>query len=160
MPAFGPLTAPDAAAIACWVASQQDVTLFAGPDLEYPLEPEGLLGLIGPRYRTWVLAEAGRPVATGSLTFKPDAARARLCRILVDPARRGEGWGRRITEFLIARALDEPWVATLELGVYVHNRGAVALYRSLGFDPVGEPEDRDVVGESWTILQLERPASP
>jgi ribosomal protein S18 acetylase RimI-like enzyme len=80
----------------------------------------------------------GEIVATGMLQPERDG-RGRIVRVSVDRARRRQGFGRQVVEELVRRArrrgmlevvvlTDTPWTS------------AVALYRSCGFDDVGQDD--------------------
>jgi ribosomal protein S18 acetylase RimI-like enzyme len=87
-----------------------------------------------------VVAEiGGEIVATGMLRPEGDG-RGRIVRVSVDQAHRQRGFGRQLVEELVRRArrrgmlevvvlTDTPWTS------------ALALYRSCGFNDVGEDEN-------------------
>lgn len=153
-----PLTPGFAEVIASWATSQAEVVLFAGPGVLWPLSANALLASDGEAGRqVLVLTDArDNPVATGSLVPKSDRV-VRISWVLVDPARRGEGWGRRMLEALIARAESDPSVQATELGVFTHNRVALALYERLGFTPTATARTAEVGDESWHSIDLIRP---
>lgn len=150
-----PATPSDAAAAARWVASAEDVLVFAGPRLAYPLDPASLLE---PGPDGWVahaLRDGGTTVGIGSVR-RVDATTARVGRVLVDPSRRGEGWGRALMVALVEAAAALPGVRTVTLGVWRTNTGALALYRTLGFVETGVRETR--VGDAvWESLEMALP---
>lgn len=83
--------------------------------------------MLMPGVQTWVLTD---PKVIGFVTFDAD----QLLGLGVEPARRGEGHGRR----LLAHALTPERLMLLQVGA--ENRAALALYRSVGFtvDPDGD----------------------
>jgi ribosomal protein S18 acetylase RimI-like enzyme len=100
----------------------------------------------------------GQPVATGSILITSQEW-ARIGRVLVDPARRGEGFGRSIMQALIEEASARPHVRLIRLGVYQRNAAARALYESLGFKTMAtqKPGRTTVVeGEKWPSVEIER----
>lgn len=152
---LAPATPSDAAAAARWVASAEDVLVFAGPRLAHPLDPASLLE---PGPDGWVahaLRDGGTTVGIGSVR-RVDATTARVGRVLVDPSRRGEGWGRALMVALVEAAAALPGVRTVTLGVWRTNTGALALYRTLGFVETGVRETR--VGDAvWESLEMALP---
>jgi ribosomal protein S18 acetylase RimI-like enzyme len=106
----------------------------------------------------FVLADSGRPVASGSFVTKQDGQLLRIGRVVVDSARRGEGWGRRLLQALLDRADADPQVTATELGVFTHNLVARGLYERLGFVAAGETSTIEVDSEPWHMLDLRRPA--
>ena len=141
-----PATLDDAAVAAQWVGTAEDVLVFAGPRMRYPLTASALLDPGPEGWTCFVLRNAGSPVAIGSVR-RVDAGTARIGRVLVNPEGRGQGHGRRVMELLIAEAFRLPGVRAITLGVWASNTGARALYRSLGFvdvatrtTPMGDQE--------------------
>jgi protein-tyrosine phosphatase len=98
----------------------------------------------------YLAGEPGRePIATVTLLWEdpefwgdrpPDAGYVH--RLAVDPTRSGEGWGRRIVEWAVARvrARGRAWV---RLDCVAANAGIRRYYRELGFAEVGEVAVRD-----------------
>lgn len=156
MDALKPITGTHAQTVSAWVRSTSEAVLFGGPDMSWPLPPQLLLGTA--ELQVFVLTDPdGSPVATGSLRLLEDGRRGHIGRVLVDPARRGEGWGRRLMLALIDRAWADPGVRAVSLRVYTHNRPATTLYEQLGFLPHGEPRTTDVEGQAWTGIEMRLP---
>ncbi len=61
-----------------------------------------------------------------------------LARLMVDRSRQGKGYGRAATEAVVERLRAEPGCKQVMLSVNPANRGAQALYASLGFVKTGE----------------------
>lgn len=83
----------------------------------------------------WVVEDAGRIVATGGVLLHDDAGE--LKGLYVDPAARGQGWGRRLTELAMdfaRRAGKRRFVLWSDTRFTRAHR----LYRSMGFAPIGE----------------------
>jgi ribosomal-protein-alanine N-acetyltransferase len=85
--------------------------------------------------RKQVLLGPRRPV--GFVIFRSAAGEAEILTIAVDPAHRGRGHGRQLMEET-SRRLYRDRIEALFLEVEETNRAALALYRSLGFEKVGE----------------------
>ena len=99
---------------------------------------------------------SGRIVATASLFAKEDGALLRVGRVIVDPSRRGEGWGRRVMEELLALTDADPSVRATELGVFRHNRVARELYERLGYARAPGSITVEVDGELWQTEEFVR----
>ena len=149
--------------ISGWVGSRAEVTMFGGTRLSWPLSTEEVLAMAEePGREVYVLLDQQRlPVATGSVLIKADGS-ARIGRVLVDPQRRGEGFGRDIMEALIEYGEAQSSVGVIRLGVYEHNTVAQGLYERLGFKATSEHRHAVAVedGARWVSVQLERPVSP
>jgi ribosomal protein S18 acetylase RimI-like enzyme len=119
--------------IVTWVPDLEASQRWGGPMMVYPLTPEILIGLINPKVvRTFVMVdEADAVMGVGQIYFK-EPSRFHLARIMVDPAARGQGHGRKLVEMLMNRS----WIVPdryFTLNVNFKNKRAQNLYESLGF---------------------------
>ena len=112
--------------------------LLTQPD-EYPdLEGERAFIRAHERHDGGVLlvAQAGeRPIAVSGLhqgSRRRNAHTAELG-IMVEREWRGRGVGRALIEFVLDWARANPVLERVTLGVWSSNRGAIELYRSMGF---------------------------
>ena len=103
-----------------WVA-RLDRTAF-GAAWKHPAEHEVL----------WLLPE----VAFARWACIPAAGEAELLRIAVDPAHRGQGWGRILLE-ACQRELAAAGLELLYLEVRPSNTSAMGLYRACGWERCG-----------------------
>ena len=92
-----------------------------------------------PGVHPWLLVGPdGSPVAYGEVWDDAEEDEAELARLIVDPARRRRGHGRRLVGALLARARATGRAACF-LRVAPGNSAALGLYRSAGFADV-DPE--------------------
>lgn len=84
--------------------------------------------------RIYLAAEDGGLIGFGGVMVVGEEAH--ISNLLVDPARRGEGLGRRLMVGLIQSAV-ELGAKSLTLEVRSKNEAALGLYESLGLAPVG-----------------------
>ena len=75
--------------------------------------------------------------------------------IVVHPGAERQGIGRRLLSSLIEWARAAPGVRKIELNVRSTNAGAIALYRSLGFEEQGRQRERICIDELTFIDDLE-----
>ena len=154
--AFTPLTPALAAKVVTWLHSAAETAMFAGPSLPWPLTADELVSVAASEQRrAWVLVDEEEPVAFGTYRLLGDAAR--IGWVVVNPVRRGEGWGRALMVTLVESASAEPGVRRITLGVYEQNSTARALYADLGFLDSGERRTTLVDGSEWISLDLELP---
>ncbi len=101
----------------------------------------------------WFVIEAlGEPVGAIALyDLSPDGAEAEWGRFVLDPERRGRGWGRRSLQLLIAHARSLG-IGRLRCEVLAGNAVAEGLYHRLGFVETGSYEQ-----EGRRFLQLALP---
>ena len=88
-----------------------------------------------PDVHPHLLRDGERAVGYGEVWEDPEEDEAELARIIIDPARRGEGLGRVLVALLADRArqlgYERIWVR-----VVPHNTAALACYAGAGFEPV------------------------
>jgi ribosomal protein S18 acetylase RimI-like enzyme len=82
----------------------------------------------------------------------PDSTR--IGWVLVDPKRRGLGWGRVLVTHLVRLACDTG-AERITLGVYQDNLPARALYADLGFVDTGNRRVTQVDGQARVSLDFE-----
>ena len=83
-----------------------------------------------------LVARAGDGPIAGYALFHQAAGEAELLRLGVAPGERGRGTGRMLVEAGLRRLADRG-TTLCHLEVRVDNEPALALYRRLGFRPVG-----------------------
>lgn len=96
--------------------------------------------MLSPRAEVWVVDdETDGIVATA--TLKPNQQglgdHVANASFMVDPSCTGRGVGRRLAEAVLDRARELGYQGMQFNAVVATNQGAVALWRSLGFDVVG-----------------------
>ncbi|HUR74221.1 MAG TPA: GNAT family N-acetyltransferase [Sporichthya sp.] len=120
-------------------------------------EPEARAGWLPPHARVFVAVEAGRVVGTAKLVrnFGGPAAHVANASFVVDPAAAGRGIGRALGEHVLAAARAAGYRAMQFNAVVETNTGAVALWRSLGFDILTTvPEAFDHPGQGLVGLHV------
>jgi GNAT superfamily N-acetyltransferase len=147
--ALRPFAPADDAALLSWVPDAVALERVAGLTLTWPLTAEQLQGLRDePAFIAFTAHEPATPaVPVAHLEIvRLGPTEARLARVVVDPARRGEGLAKPI----VGAALD--WAAEhgftdAELRVFADNTPAIRTYTAVGFT-TSEPypgDDRIVV---------------
>jgi ribosomal protein S18 acetylase RimI-like enzyme len=147
-----PSTGADAELVVSWVPDSAALYFLTGPRLSWPVTSEALLMLQGGTagLTAWALVDPGSPGAPiGHVDITVENDRASLSRVIVDPARRGEGLGRQLLLLAIAKA-HELGASVVDLNVIEGNNTAIQLYLSLGFTVNVESIRPDVV--SMTLL--------
>lgn len=128
-------TAPapeQAATIASWSVSADETLAWVSSST--PVTADTVRGWwddadVAPRI---LLDPAGTPVAYGEVWDDAEEDEVELARLVVDPARRREGVGRRLVAALLEVAREHGRTATF-LRVVPENAAARALYRATGF---------------------------
>ena len=135
-----------AATIAGWPTSADEAYRWCGqrevrPDMvaEWALAED---------VRAFVLVDDGIPVGYGELWLdEGEEGEIELSRLIVAPARRGQGVGRALVEALTGAARQHP-TGLIFLRVHPDNAIAARVYRAAGFRPV----DQDTAAE-WNARQ-------
>ncbi len=145
--------ASDLTAVVDWVPDSDALYLFAATSLTWPLTPQQLADVgEAPGRTSWMLIDAAdpsTPLAHADVTVKGD--RARIGRVIVDPARRGRGLGAALVRALIGEA-RRVGCTRVDLVVIPGNARAFRTYEGLGFryDPAS-----DIDGMLGMTLELE-----
>lgn len=92
-----------------------------------------------PDVTAFVLERGGTPVAYGEVWRDEAEDEAELARIVVDPAARGRGVGRRFVGMLAAEA-RRSGLSEVVLRVHPTNAAALACYAAAGFERYGPEE--------------------
>lgn len=77
--------------------------------------------------------------------------------VIVDPEKRGKGYGKRMLQLGIKFAKETFGAKKFSLGVFENNESAYHCYKSVGFKDtvLAEAEKYTVLGEEWKCLELE-----
>jgi RimJ/RimL family protein N-acetyltransferase len=153
-----PFRPEDDEVLISWVRSPEELFLFAGSSLRWPLTARQLNDVRrAPGARAWTgVDEHDEPVGHAELWRQSDG-RARLALVLFAPEQRGRGYGRALLAAILdqARELDYPGV---ELAVYSGNDLARQLYASLGFEHRGPSSEQH--GLDRMTMSLDSHARP
>ena len=147
-----PPTKADYLDLAAWITDAEACDRWAGPRLPFPFAAPSLEHLLAEEGRRACALSDAAGGFWGFAQYWQEAPPAwHLGRLIVAPEARGQGYGRRLCELLIA-ATDGAR-HTLTLRVRRDNAVAHALYTSLGFLP-SEAESTPMA------LLMRRPAAP
>lgn len=140
-----------------WIPNEEAMVMWSGPTFSWPLDRFQLqkyLTNVHRRYWTAVDDSTGAVVGHGSVLLDDEARTCRLGFVLVDPGRRGEAFGRKMTRLLTDTAFKTEAVSELTLGVYAHNTHARSLYESLGFRGSDVVMRTAVADQIWEVLSM------
>lgn len=132
---FHRITGPAAAEAARGLAAVLVESFAVEPERRVAIELEAVQSLTADAYHAILVRVDDRPAAVARRTTFANASY--LSSIGTDPAFRGLGLGRLVTSLIVADSLaaGSRWTY---LGVFEDNDVAQRLYRSIGFDPIGE----------------------
>ena len=75
--------------------------------------------------------------------------------IVVDAARRGQGYGREMLALAKRFCFDILGMKRITLGVFHINRRAMDCYEAAGFHPFSADETFDYHGREWKVIEME-----
>ena len=139
----------DYAALATWIPGEGECVRWAGPLLPFPCAAHELAArLNSPGISSLVLTDADSfddaTLGFGQFWMREPNS-VHLGRIIVAPALRGRGYGKALCRLLLDAALQTTCVRAATLRVFRDNGSAMNLYRGLGFEPVEELSDDEVL---------------
>ena len=147
----------DAAVILSWPVSETAFYKWtAGVLGPYPLTEERF-GRLRMASR-FTLLDGGVPAGFFTLRRpEDDPAAVRFGFVIVDPAKRGRGYGREMLRLGLLYARSLPGVRRATLAVFENNEPAWRCYRAAGFRDLDlpEPETYTVLGETWRCRTME-----
>jgi RimJ/RimL family protein N-acetyltransferase len=120
--------------VSSWIRSDYEA-FFLAPRTRPPITPERIREWSGPGRMQAVLVESGSfaPVAYGELNVMENAAAEFwLGHLIVDPARRGDGYGTRLTRMLLHHAFVRLAAKRVSLVVFYENYAAISAYKAAG----------------------------
>ena len=149
-----PFDSTDFPLMRAWAPTSGDVYLFAGSARHWPLTDATMTSWLTAADATAFTAvlDAEPRVRVGHIELVSTGDHsARIARVLLDPARRGRGFGTQ----LVAAAMDAAratGVRRLALNVIDGNAAAIATYRSLGFVERGPHPEHPEMTTMETLL--------
>lgn len=141
------LALEDCETLRSWISSSDELFQWSGPwDFRWPLDLGQLqrdLDRAGHHRRVYAAVDPDRGPLVGHvmLTIEPDHRIGVVGRVLVDPARRGEGLGTALMHEIVRVGFDRLGLHRLQLAVYDFNVGAIACYQRVGFAIEGRMRD-------------------
>ena len=139
-------TPADYEELASWVVDAAACQCWAGPQLIFPFTPASLVQQPNQNNgSSYVLAEEQSPLLGFGQYWINTPGAVHLGRIIVSPQVRGQGLGHILCNQLIEQARAATDARAITLRVYRNNIVAQRLYSALGFQPVADQSDRDLL---------------
>jgi GNAT superfamily N-acetyltransferase len=168
-----PFGEADEVALMSWFTTRDELRLFAGDSLRWPLDRRQLaLIRSDPSVTAWTAVAAGATDADADadgegpaaldpevivghieLTRLPERGWCRLARVAIAPEHRGRGLGFGLVNAALEQARAVGAVG-VDLRVYDSNSPARATYRAAGFTDIGR--DRSQPELRWMIKEFGR----
>ena len=147
-----------------WVPTCTDMVLWSGNSFHWPLDLDQLTHDLDSSRESgrilWTAVQGdGLPVGHASVITNDDGTIGRFGRVLVNPVKRGKGYGRSLVERSVDAGFSETTIDLMTLGVYEHNSSTRSLYSELGFRETGVVFDTEVEGRSRRLIEMSCPRS-
>ncbi|UXY16175.1 GNAT family N-acetyltransferase [Chitiniphilus purpureus] len=155
MPGLRPAQPADLACIASWVADAETLYRML-PRASFPLSVAQLQAVLTQCHGASVLEVDGAPVGFAGFIEHAPAAQATLSSVIVDPARRRQGWGRALIEAMCALAASLG-ARRINATCFDRNLPALTLYQAAGFQPAGWEMRIDPWQQQHIAFKLTRP---
>lgn len=149
-----PLALTDFALLASWFSSLPDVVQWGGSHLSFPLSQADVSAMLAegqtspPSRRCWMVCRGDTPIGHAQLAYDWRDGNARLGRVAIAPAERGQGLARPLVTLMVNEAFQTPGIDRLELNVYMFNKPAIHTYQALGFTLEGVRRSSTRVGDA------------
>jgi len=141
-----------------WIKSERELRMWAGETFPtLPNERTFRTHLNRQRVKAYQAEDqSGRFMGYAELVGRTGGDGI-ICRVIVDPARRGMGLGKDLVELLSEEAFRKVRFKRLLLNVFTFNTPALRCYRSLGFRPLlKRPKPRSFKGECWNLVVMQK----
>lgn len=156
-----PFRSPDAKTIINWTSEPEEFYKWsAGIMGDYPVSEKRLLEAVSAREdnpRYFPLVAFDDSGLTGFFTVRTpgeDDKKVRLGYVIVDPSKRGHGYGKQMLLLGLKFIFEIYGADEVSLGVFDNNRQAYNCYRSAGFRENGVRETYDLCGETWIDIDM------
>ncbi len=129
--------------IILWISNEQACMMWAGPHVSFPLTIEKFSKeIVFSADNSFCYKKDESIFAFGQLLTKEKGC-LHLARIIVNPIRRGKGYGRLLCTELVDLATQKD-CQKISLNVYRSNVSAIKLYLKLGFREVQEKSSKEI----------------
>jgi len=138
-----------------WFTSEQQVTIWAGPNFSFPFSKESFLQMIKWQELTSfsLVNDSGELLAFGQFYQRLNCCH--LGRLVVNPLMRGKGLGKTLVNELSLKGMENLKLVKLSLFVLADNKAALSLYLSLGFSLQTYPDNIDLTNCLYLVKNPE-----
>lgn len=157
-----PFRTPDAKTIVNWTSEPEEFYKWsAGIMGEFPVSEKRLLEAVSGREANtgyFPLVAFDDSGLVGFFTVRTpgeDNKKVRFGYVIVDPSKRGCGYGKQMLRLGLRFVFDIYGADEVALGVFDNNRQAYNCYKSIGFKENGRTKEYTLAGEPWLDIEME-----
>ena len=145
-----PFKNSDAALTAELLKNERTYALVCGGKYgEYPVSAQDIINYYNSLSGAYPMTAFFENRAVGHILIRKNGESVLLGSVVIDSAERGRGLGKEMLKEAVKFSLEKLTAKEITIGVFEENRGALCLYKSLGFE-----EDKK---EKRPYLNEERP---
>ena len=156
-----PFRSPDAKTIITWTSEPEEFYKWsAGMMGDFPVSEKKLLEVVSGRedntkFFPFVAFDENDPVGFFTIRIPgKDDRKVRFGFVIVDPMKRGHGYGSRMLRLGLKYAFEIYGANEVSLGVFDHNTAAYHCYKSVGFRENGDREVYKICGKDWNDIEM------
>lgn len=157
-----PFRSPDANEIITWTSEPDEFYKWSAGVLgSFPVSKKRLLEAVSGREdntRYFPLTAFDENGLVGFFTIRTPGAddkKIRFGYVIVNPAKRGLGYGKEMLNLGLRFAFDIYGADEVGLGVFNNNNQALYCYKSIGFKENGKCEEYTIAEETWLDIEME-----
>ena len=157
-----PFRTPDAKEIITWTSEPEEFYKWSAGILgDYPVSEKRLLEAVSGREsntKYFPFTAFDENGLVGFFTIRTpgeDDKKVRLGYVIINPAKRGMGYGKEMLKLGLKFAFDIYGAEEVGLGVFDNNMQAYYCYKSVGFEENGKSEEYTIAGETWLDIEME-----
>ncbi len=159
---FKEFTRKDIPKLISWIPDARALLIWSGAGYVWPIDTtqlEQTLSKANNSDSTYLLLKflSGKSVI-GYIELRKlnnEESAARIGRVIIDPALRGQGLGNKIINMVKGYAINNFDLKTLSLGVFSFNQRAISAYQNNGFIVTGtKNEAKDFEDEKWDLVLM------
>lgn len=147
--------------VAEWIDTEKVHAMWCAGLIPYPMTRQDFHGLLEKNAREWTdsayvaTEDDGTVIGFFCYSVNTDHNEGFLKLIVVDPAKRGRGYGRKMLELALQYAFDITGADQVQLNVFTENSAARRCYEKIGFTRRSFTEHAlSYHGESWGRYNL------
>lgn len=156
-----PFRKPDAKEIITWTSNPEEFYKWSAGILgDYPVSEERMLEAVSGRedntkYFPFTVFDESGPVGFFTVrTPGEDDKKVRLGYVIVNPSKRGLGYGKEMLKLGLGFLFDMYGAEEVSLGVFDNNMQAYNCYKGVGFRENGFREEYRLCSEDWIDIDM------